>query len=122
MLEILAQPELPVVTLIVAHRSFVEAAIARDMLEGPVERNMPAAAADHHRELALMVELLGEIERRAEQRLAMADERAGMAQEDLRIVARGLQPALLDMRLEVERERPDRVRFRDRRQEGDRRD
>ncbi len=55
-LEVLAQTELPVVALELAHRAFVYRAIARDVLERAVDRDVPSAAADDHAEFALVVE------------------------------------------------------------------
>ena len=67
----------------VAQRALVEAGEARDVLRRTVLRDAAAALADDDRALALVIELRRF--RRAVDRLAMADERARRAQEDVGI-------------------------------------
>src|SRR5579875_2850542 len=103
-LEILAEAELPVVALEFAHRALVVAAIARDMAQGARDRNVAARRADDHGELALVIEGLRDFFVGAPQRIAMADDADRHALEDLRIIGRGGEARLVDMRLEIQRQ------------------
>ena len=118
-LEILAEAELPVVALIFAHRTFVIAGIAGDMIEGVLAFDVAAGLADDHRQLAFVIVSLGDVLARRPQRFLVSDLADRHAQENLRIDLRGGEPGLFDMELVVERQRPGGVRLADHRIEGD---
>src|SRR5579872_241359 len=84
-LEILAQTELAVVALVLAHRAFVVAGVAGDMRERLVTLDEAAGLADDDREFALVVVGFGDLLVRRPQRLSVPDLTDRHAQENLRI-------------------------------------
>src|SRR5438874_12152550 len=114
--EVLARGPLHRVALPVAHRALVVAAVAGDVPPGVLLRDAAAGFADDHRDLGLVVQVLGFA--RTDDRLLVADLRLGHAQEDRRllgVVAAGLD----DVVLIVEADADDLVRVRDHRQPRD---
>src|SRR5882757_6887260 len=83
------------------------------MLECARNRNMPTPPADDDRELAFVVESLRDGGVGTPQRLAMSDDGDRHALKDLRMIRRGGEAGLVDMHLEIERQRPGRLRIGD---------
>src|SRR4029079_7121160 len=54
-LEILSQDELAVVALVLAHRTFIVARVARDMIERPLALDETSGLADDDSELAFII-------------------------------------------------------------------
>jgi len=69
-----------------------------------------AAAADDHRQFAFVIECRSDFERRCFQRREVRDLAGGGTQKDLRVILGGHQAGFLDMRPEIERQRPQGVR------------
>jgi len=117
--EILAQAELAVVALVLAHRTFIVARVARDMVERLLALDEASGLADDDSELAFIIVSLGNFWAGRPKRHLVPDLANRHAQENLRKFQRGCQSGLFDMKFVVECERPGGVRFADDRVEFD---
>ena len=114
--EILARRELVRVPLPIAHGAVIVAAIAEDVVEGLVAADVTPTFADHHREFAFEVELLGHIW--SDHRLTMSHLAVCKAREDDRLRWR-LASGFGDMAAIVEPDANDLFRIRYRGEELD---
>ena len=103
----LARQPLVRLVLVVAHRDVVGDRVAGDRRQRLVAADAPHAAADHERQLGLVVDGLGL--RRQHDRLARADQRVGELREQRRVVGQVVD-ALVDVRLVVEPDADDLAR------------
>src|SRR5271167_1145653 len=80
------------------------------MVKSALDGNMAPRLANHHAEFALVVVSARDRVRRASQRLAVADVGGRYSKEDMGEIPRGREAGFLDMRLEVQGQRPERIR------------
>src|SRR5215469_2495284 len=101
--------------LIVAHAAVHKARVAGNVIERSLDRNMPPAAANHHRELALEVEMRRDFG--ADHLAFMSDQRVGAADEHARLLG-DVAPGLARMRAIVDAGTGDELRVGNDGQEG----
>src|SRR5581483_10070016 len=102
--------------LIIAHAAVDEDRVAGDVVERAFDRNMAAALADHHGELALVIEMVGELG--ADHLALVADQRVGETDEHARLLGQ-LAAHFGGVRLVVHAGAEDFLGLRDHRQEAD---